>query len=441
MNLRLLIFSFLLSLTSTTLLNAQIKIKRNKPEREAWFSSLGFGMFIHWSVDSQVGSVISHSMVGASEEYINNYINTLPTTFNPNKFNPDDWAALAKLAGMKYMVFTAKHHSGFCMYDTKTTDFNIVNTPFGRDATKDIIEAFRKQGIAIGLYFSPDDFYFIHNQGLPVSRKDEKVLISNNNKLMEYDKTQLEELLTQYGKIDILFIDGLDEQSNLLAVHAWDIDPDLVVTRGGMETPEQNLPNTPIPGPWEACFTMGTQWQYKPTNEIYKSGTTIINMLIEIRAKGGNLLMNVGPNPYGEIPQEQESRLREVALWNLINNEALYGIAPFDIVKENNFWFVRSKETPSTVYAFLTNETLKHGERKEFLIKCLDGNENTKVSILGHAGKIVNYQPDKDPTPFCVPTDQGLLVSVMRAQRIYNDYQWPNPIVIKIENVAYKANE
>ncbi|UZR94781.1 alpha-L-fucosidase [Chondrinema litorale] len=422
-------------------LTAQIKIKRNKPEREAWFSSLGFGMFIHWSLDAQVGSVISHSMVGASEDYIDFYIKNLPTTFNPHKFNPDDWAALAKLAGMKYVVFTAKHHSGFCMYDTKTTDFSIMNTPFGKDVTKEIIDAFRKQGIAIGLYFSPDDFYFIHNQGIPVSRKDEKVLISNNKELMDYDKKQLKEMLTQYGKIDILFIDGMDEQSNLLAVHAWDIDPDLVVTRGGMETPEQNLPNSPIPGPWEACFTMGTQWQYKPTNESYKSGTDIINMLIEIRAKGGNLLMNVGPDPYGEIPQEQDDRLREAALWNLVNHEALYGVIPFDIIKENNFWFVKSEETPSTVYAFLTDETLKHGERKEFLIKSLQGNAQTKVSVLGHAGKIVNYQPDKDATPFCVPTDRGLLVSVMRAQRIYNNYQWPNPIVIKIENAAYKDSE
>ena len=418
----------------------QITVKRNKPEREAWFSELGFGMFIHWSLDAQVGSVISHSMVGASDDYIERYISELPTTFNPHKFNPDDWAILAKVAGMKYVVFTAKHHSGFCMYDTKTTDFSIMNTPFGKDATKEIIEAFRKQGIAIGLYFSPDDFYFIHQQGITVSRRDEKVLISNNKELMEYDKKQLKELLTNYGKIDILFIDGMDEQSNLLAVHAWDIDSDIVVTRGGMETPEQHLPNTPIAGPWEACFTMGTQWQFKPSNEDYKSGTKIIEMLVETRAKGGNLLLNVGPDPYGEIPDEQENRLREVALWNLVNREAVYGIAPFDIVREGKFWFVRDKETPSTVYAILTEDVLAHGERKEYLIQCLAGNENTKVSVLGHAGKIVNYQPDKDPTPFCVPSEKGLLVSIMRAQRIYNNYKWPNPIVLKIENVEYRKD-
>jgi len=207
---KILISSLLLIGFLNTTLEAQIAVKRNKPEREAWFSELGFGMFIHWSVDAQIGSVISHSMVGATDAYIDRYIAELPTTFNPHKFNPDDWATLAKLAGMRYVVFTAKHHSGFCMYETKTTDFNIINTPFGRDATKEILDAFRKQGIAVGLYFSPDDFYFIHNQGIPVSRRGEEVLISNNKALMDYDRKQLKELLTQYGKIDILFIDGME---------------------------------------------------------------------------------------------------------------------------------------------------------------------------------------------------------------------------------------
>ncbi|MEM1136731.1 MAG: alpha-L-fucosidase [Bacteroidota bacterium] len=442
MKFKFLLLGFLIGQLFLFSANAQInKVKRNKPEREAWFSSLAFGMFIHWSVDAQLGSVISHSLVGADEKYINRYIEELPTSFNPKKFDPDAWASVAKLAGMKYVVFTAKHHSGFCMYDTKTTDFSIMNTPFGRDATKEIIAAFRKQGIAIGLYFSPDDFYFLHKQGLPISRLDEKVFISKNPELMDYDKKQLKELLTQYGKIDILFIDGMYEESNLLAVHAWDIDPDLLVTRGGMETPEQKLPNSPIPGPWEACFTMGSQWQFKPSNEDYKSGTEIINMLVETRAKGGNLLLNVGPDPYGELPIEQENRLREVALWNFINREAIYGTSPFEIIKEENFWFVKSSETPTTVYAFLTDEVLAHGERKEFLIKCLKGNEKTKVSILGHAGKTLNYHPDENPEPFCVPTDKGLLVSIMRAQRIYNNYKWPNSLVIKVEQVAYQSSK
>ena len=105
----------------------------NKPSREQWFMDMGFGMFIHWSMDSQVGAVISHSMAGASEDYLDRFINELPKTFNPKDFCPDDWAVLAKLAGMEYVVFTSKHHSGFCMWDTKTTPFNVMNTPCGKD--------------------------------------------------------------------------------------------------------------------------------------------------------------------------------------------------------------------------------------------------------------------------------------------------------------------
>ena len=133
---------------------------------------------------------------------------------------------------------------------------------------------------------------------------------------MAHDKAQLKELLTNYGKIDIFFFDGPEEG---LKEYAWQLQPELVVTRGQMQTPEQNLPDKPVPGPWEACFTMGTDWQYKPTNDPQKSGTEIINMLIEIRAKGGNLLLNIGPKPDGEIQIEQEALLREIALWNLVN--------------------------------------------------------------------------------------------------------------------------
>ena len=137
---------FLISLTSLGQQTA------NKPEREQWFMDAGFGMFIHWSLDSQLGTVISHSMAGASDDYLYRFVHELPSTFNPRKFNPEDWAVLAKLAGMKYVVFTTKHHSGFCMWNTKTTGFNVMNTPFKRDITREIFDAFRKQGIAIGIY-------------------------------------------------------------------------------------------------------------------------------------------------------------------------------------------------------------------------------------------------------------------------------------------------
>src|SRR5215467_5699312 len=125
----------------------------NKSERLEWFRDLGFGLFIHWSFDSQLGVVISHSMVGASDDYLKRFVEDLPKTFNPRKFNPQDWAVLAKLAGVKYVVFTTKHHSGFTMFQTATTGFNIMNTPFHRDATADVLNAFREHSIAAGIYF------------------------------------------------------------------------------------------------------------------------------------------------------------------------------------------------------------------------------------------------------------------------------------------------
>ncbi|MCA1759394.1 MAG: alpha-L-fucosidase, partial [Bacteroidales bacterium] len=143
----------------------------NKPERLEWFRDLGFGMFIHFSFDSQLGVVISHSMAGASEDYLNRFVNELPKTFNPKEFSPDEIATLAKLAGMKYIVFTTKHHSGFCMWDTQTTEFNIMNTPYGKDLLAEYVDATRKAGLAVGFYFSPEDFNFLYENGLQVRRR------------------------------------------------------------------------------------------------------------------------------------------------------------------------------------------------------------------------------------------------------------------------------
>ncbi|MEM9328927.1 MAG: alpha-L-fucosidase [Bacteroidota bacterium] len=436
----------LLIILSPTLLAQEaeewfLPVQRNKPERTEWFKDLGFGMFIHWSHDVQLGSVISHSMVGASPDYLDFYVNELPKTFNPTNFDPGKWADYAQLAGMKYVVFTAKHHSGFCMFQTETTDFSIESTPFSKDITKEVLDAFRSRGIAVGLYFSPDDFTFLYQRGLPIDRDSPKSLPGGNPELMEYTKQQLKELLTKYGKIDIMFLDGQTQKhewiNTELAAYCWDLDPDILVTRGGMKTPEQNLPNTPLEGPWEACFTMGTQWQYKPTNETYKSGTRLIEMLIETRAKGGNLLLNVGPDESGQLPIEQIQRLQEIALWRIVNQEAIYEIEPFTITNEDDVWYTK-KPGENTVYAFVTKMELPIGERKELLLTKLKGSTNPQISVLGHDGKTLEYQPDAQVEPWCKPGPHGLTVSFTRSQRLYNDRKWPNPIVLKLENVMYQ---
>ena len=408
----------------------------NKPEREQWFQDLGLGMFIHWSLDAQLGTVISHSMSGASDDYLNRYVTELPQTFNPTSFHPEDWAVLAKLAGMKYVVFTSKHHNGFCMWNTKTTGFNSMNTPFKRDILKEVIDAFRKQGIAIGIYLSPEDFHYLYENHIPIGRMQLPMHFPKNNSgLMAIDKAQIKELLTNYGKIDILYFDGPAEG---LKEYAWSIDPNVMVTRGQIKTPEQTIPKTPLPGPWESCFTMGTDWQYKPTNDPQKSGTEMINMLIETRAKGGNLLLNVGPKPNGEIQIEQEALLRELALWNFVNGESIHHSRGFNITNEKDIWFTRSGQDSTTVFAFVPGgDAWKYGDRKEMIINCLQGSDKTKVSVLGYGSELVEYREGFDAKVYVQPTQMGLLVSAVNGQRLYTNNKWPNPIVLKIENVHF----
>jgi alpha-L-fucosidase len=311
-----------------------------------------------------------------------------------------------------------------------------MHTPFKRDALKEIIAAFRKQGIAIGLYFSPEDFYYFYQHKIPIGRMQyPQHFPANNPELMAYDKAQVKELLTKYGKIDLIFFDGPAEG---LKEYAWQLQPDIVVTRGQMRTPEQELPDQPVPGPWEACFTMGTDWQYKPTNDPQKSGTEIINMLIETRAKGGNLLLNVGPKPDGEIQVEQDALLRELALWNLAYEEAIVGIRPWKIIREGNIWFTRAKDS-TTVYAFVPGgNEWKYGERKDLVLKTLQGNEQTKVSVLGFGSELVEYKKDFDTHVYVKSTPIGLLISAVNGQRFYTNNKWPNPVVLKIENVQFR---
>jgi alpha-L-fucosidase len=174
------IASIVFALMSTAAPAQTDPLNRNRPERLEWFRDQGFGMFIHWSVDGQIGTVISHSMVGASDDYLRRFVFDLPKTFNPRKFHAGDLAVLAKLAGMKYVVFTAKHHSGFCMFNTATTDFGVMNTPFRRDITSELLAAFREQGIAPGLYFSPDDFWWLYKNGITIQRHNAEVQPRSN---------------------------------------------------------------------------------------------------------------------------------------------------------------------------------------------------------------------------------------------------------------------
>ncbi|UCF35350.1 MAG: alpha-L-fucosidase [Acidobacteriota bacterium] len=419
-----------------------VSLQGNRAERLEWFQDQGLGLFIHWSLDSQIGSVISHSLVGASEDYVERFFKELPKTFEPTRFDPQEWARLARVTGFKYVVFTTKHHSGFSMFDTAVNEFDIMNTPYGRDLTAEIVEAFRREGLAIGFYFSPDDFFFLHEQGTLISRRRPEVQPINNPGLMAHNKQQVRELLTKYGDIDVMFFDG--PADGLLEL-GWELEPDLVVTRGAMQTPEiapsttQGIPDLISVEPWEACFTMGTSWQFKPTNEQYLPGRRWIEMLVETRAKGGNMLLNIGPRPDGEIPSEQEDILREIGLWMFVNREAIYGVRPWVTTHEGDVWFTRKKDA-STVYAAVMGDPWPWGEERTVILKSVRATDSTEVIVLGQNDQVLEYNPDIIPQTIWEQTDEGLRVTAIRAQRLYNDRTWPNPIVLKITNAEAAAS-
>jgi alpha-L-fucosidase len=409
----------------------------NRSDRLEWFRDQGFGLFIHWSVDSQLGMVISHSLVGASDDYAKRFFGELPKTFNPRQFDAQDLAMLAKLAGVRYVVFTAKHHSGFCMWNTATTDLNIMHTPFKRDVTAEILSAFREQGIAPGLYFSPDDFWWLYQHDKTIRRTVPEVQPINNPGLMDYDLAQVRELFTHYGDVDVFFIDG---QAQGLRDLAWQLQPNVVVTRGAIQTPEKTIPGQAIDAPWESCVTMGDGWQYQPTLENYKSGGQLILMLIETRAKGGNLLLNVGPKPDGELPMEQEERLREIAEWMFVNGEAIYDVRPWVVVNEGDVWFTKKTNT-DTVYAFVTQNTpWKLGNTKDVVLSSVRANDQTTVDVLGQNDKALEYS-DIIPKTTWKQKPDGLHIHFFQAQRMRDNRQWSNPVVLKITHATPVARQ
>lgn len=406
---------------------------RNTQEAVEAFLDMGLGLFIHWSVDVQYGSVISHSLVGADDAYRQRYFSELPRTFNPTRYDPTAWAELAKLCGFKYSVFTVKHHNGFCMWPTETTPFSIKATPYGQDIIGPYANAFRNAGLKVGFYFSPEDFWFLDQQGyIPARHPDHGYTqTSQNPELARHDERQMKELLSRYDPVDIWFFDSFEPPAELKKL-VWDTDPNAIITRGAMATPEQTLSNAELQGPWEACFTLGKQWQYRGTNEKYKSAREVIELLIQTRARGGNLLLNVGPNAHGEIPPEQEAILRELGLWLFVNGEAIYGVRPWYQPSDGKSWFTRAKDG-SAVYIFLVGEgEWPLGERRECLVKGVRLSADSQVTVLGHGGQVLEHQPEVSTQVIAEPRPDGIALSVMRAHRLYNEKRWPNPVVVKV---------
>jgi alpha-L-fucosidase len=366
------------------------------PEKLDNWRDLKFGVIFHWGLYAVPGIVESWALCSEDVDWIGRYGHTnyqefkdwywngLSKTFNPVNFNPAQWAEVTKQAGMKYMVFTTKHHDGFCMFDSKQTDFSIAKGIFKdnpqADVAKYVFEAFRTAGFMTGAYFSKPDW---HNQDywwdyFATPNRNVNYKIERHPEKWEAFKTftynQIEELMTGYGPIDILWLDGgwvsarnnQDIDMPKIAAMARANQPGILVVdrtiHGKYEnyqTPEQHIPETQLPYPWESCVTLTTDWGWV-RNAKYKTPNRIITMLMEVAAKGGNLLLGVGPTADGVIEQAAVEHLRKIGEWMRKNGKAIYNTRTTPNYHSGNVWFTAHKngKTRYALYALPEGETV-----------------------------------------------------------------------------------
>lgn len=329
--------------------------KEEKEQRLKWWKDARFGMFIHWGLYAQAAR---HEWVKKRERIPNEEYQKYFELFNPDLFNPAEWAKKAKAAGMKYAVITTKHHEGFAMFNSNYSDYNITNTPYGNDIIKEWVEAFRAEGLGIGFYYSLIDWHHpeytidrVHPQSAQTQEEYDEL---NKNRDMsiyrEYLKNQVREILTNYGKIDILWLDysfpgkfGKDRDdwgSVELMKMVRQLQPEIIVNDradlkdywGGWDftTPEQfKVQKWPeengVKIPWETCQTFSGSWGYYRDEHTWKDNKQLLVLLIESVSKGGNLLLNVGPTGRGTFDHRAEKALKHMGEWMKYNDRSIYG--------------------------------------------------------------------------------------------------------------------
>ena len=402
---RKLILLFLLAVVFVQGSNAQQKLfketEEQKKERMAWWTNDRFGMFIHWGLYALPAR---HEWVKNQERITNEDYQKYFDNFNPDLYNPREWAKMAKAAGMKYAVITTKHHEGFCLFDSKFTDYKAPNTAVGKDLLKEWVEAFRAEGLKIGFYYSLIDWHhpdFTIDRVHPQRTDDKAKLAELNknrdmNKYREYLHNQVRELLTNYGKVDMLWLDfsypgenGKDHKdwdSEKLIKMVRELQPGILVNdrldlkeyEDGWDftTPEQyKVSKWPeVNGkrvPWETCQTFSGSWGYYRDENTWKDTKQLLVLLIESVSKGGNLLLNVGPTARGMFDERAQSRLKSMGEWMSLNNRSIYGCtqAPEEFKAPDNSLMTYNPKT-NRLYIHLLDYPLQN------------------LTLPGYAGKV-----------------------------------------------------
>jgi alpha-L-fucosidase len=350
----LLLVTGLLIISQSTQAQLPKETEAQKMQRMKWWTDARFGMFIHWGLYALPAR---HEWVKNHERLTNEAYQKYFELFNPDLFDPHDWAKMARAAGMKYVVLTAKHHEGFCMWDSKFTDYKATNTPCGKDLIREYVEAFRAEGLKVGFYYSLIDWHhpdYTIDQVHPLRQSSDSAYARLNkgrdmSRYREYIKNQVRELLTNYGEISIIWFDFSFPGKNGKDHNDWDsegilklarsLQPGIIVddrldlqdVEGGWDftTPEQyKVSKWPeVNGrrvPWETCQTFSGSWGYYRDETSWKSPSQLIELLIESVSKGGNLLLNVGPTARGVFDYRAQERLKSIGEWMRFNSRSIY---------------------------------------------------------------------------------------------------------------------